>query len=128
VGARHEPAWPAQLAAVALHAEPAFLADLAAAIRLHNLTWQQQQQQQQGQQQLQPLPGLRGASVPLTPLLLSTVRRTAAAVTIQACWRAHSDRRAHSIAERLLARRAACAIQAAWRACECPAARSGLQT
>jgi hypothetical protein len=72
-----------------------------------------QRQPQQTQQQKQ-LP-----RVLLTPLLLLTVQRAAAAVAIQSCWRAHSCRLLHRVAEQALLNRAARVVQRAWRACEC---------
>jgi hypothetical protein len=47
------------------------------------------------------------------------VQRAAAAVAIQSCWRAHSCRQLHRVAERALLNRAARVMQRACRACEC---------
>lgn len=120
---------PVQLVPVALHAEPSFLQDLAAAIIHHNKSVLQQKQQGISQQQLSTpgsphyhRPAVKQRPIPavvLTPLLEQTVVSTAAAVLIQSSWRAHHARLVSCVAEKALLTRIARVIQRAWRACGC---------
>lgn len=138
----------ALLVPVALHADAAFLQDIAAAVTQHNAAVQEQLLHT-GQQQHRRLLTQESAAVAtlqtaavgtsnrnhhqaqlqlqqqqpsslqlLTPLLLRTVQFAAAAATIQSCWRSHHIRLKCGVADAALAARAVRVIQRAWRACE----------
>jgi hypothetical protein len=119
------------LVPVALHNDPIFIADAAEAVRKHNSNMAPLVAAPAGgaparkwaQSLLANAKGGAGSSstaMLVTPLLATTVRRIAAAVTIQACWRAHKARREEQVGQRVLERRAAICIQRTWSSCECP--------
>lgn len=106
----HQPLPPTELVPALLPASPAFLQDLAAAIVQHNNSHAAQAD---------------AGVARVAPLTLQTVQETAAAVAIQAAWRARAARAQHRASQQALVLRAARCIQTAWRACEASETSAG---